>query len=298
MNLEGQNLESLRKMIRDLQEENQELKKYNITFNESKEEMTNESTDEGAYIKDTYITDKLAAYFLTLFQGRRDVYALRGSKGGYFPQCLNRWKDHCPKQNKKKMSCQECPYREWKALDREAGKKHLLGYKDNCTDVIGLYPLLEDDTCKLLVFDFDNHDEENSEKNDWKDEIDAIRKICNENGIDVLIERSRSGRGAHAWILFKEFIPASLAREFGLLLIEKGAQSINLKSFRYYDRMFPTQDHSDGLGNLVALPLQGQALRQGNSVFVDGNWNAYYDQWKLLSKVHKLTKNEIEEYIR
>lgn len=301
MNLEGQNLESLRKMIRDLQEENQELKKLlkksNITFNESKEEMTNESTDEGAYIKDTYITDKLAAYFLTLFQGRRDVYALRGSKGGYFPQCLNRWKDHCPKQNKKKMSCQECPYREWKALDREAGKKHLLGYKDNCTDVIGLYPLLEDDTCKLLVFDFDNHDEENSEKNDWKDEIDAIRKICNENGIDVLIERSRSGRGAHAWILFKEFIPASLAREFGLLLIEKGAQSINLKSFRYYDRMFPTQDHSDGLGNLVALPLQGQALRQGNSVFVDGNWNAYYDQWKLLSKVHKLTKNEIEEYI-
>ena len=70
MNLEGQNLESLRKMIRDLQEENQELKKLlkksNITFNESKEEMTNESTDEGAYIKDTYITDKLAAYFLTL----------------------------------------------------------------------------------------------------------------------------------------------------------------------------------------------------------------------------------------
>lgn len=49
--------------------------------------------------------------------------------------------------------------------------------------------------------------------------------------------------------------------------MEKGAQSINLKSFRYYDRMFPTQDHSEGLGNLVALPLQGQALRQGNSVF-------------------------------
>lgn len=301
MNLEGQNLESLRRIIRHLQEENQELKellrKSNITFNESKEEMTTESTDDVAYIKDTYITDKLAAYFLTLFQGRRDVYALRGAKGGYFPQCFNRWKDHCPKQNKNKMSCQECPYREWKALDREVGKRHLLGYKDNCTDVIGLYPLLEDDTCKLLVFDFDNHDEDNSENNDWKDEIDAIRKICHENGIDVLIERSRSGNGAHAWILFKEFIPASLAREFGLLLIEKGAQSINLKSFRYYDRMFPTQDHSEGLGNLVALPLQGQALRQGNSAFVDENWNVYYDQWKLLSKVHKLTKNEIEEYI-
>ena len=302
MNLEGQNLESLRRMVRHLQEENQELKellkKSHITFNESKEDMTTQSINEGVCIKDTYIYDKLVAYFLTLFQGRRDVYALRGSKGGYFPQCFNRWKEYCPKQNSQKgVSCQKCPYKEWKALDREVGKDHLLGYKDNCTDVIGLYPLLEDDTCKLLVFDFDNHDEDNSENNDWKDEIDAIRKICHKNGIDVLIERSRSGNGAHAWILFKEFVPASLAREFGLLLIEKGAQSINLKSFRYYDRMFPTQDHSDGLGNLVALPLQGKALRQGNSAFVDENWNPYYDQWKLLTTVHQLSKNEIEEHI-
>lgn len=302
MNLEGQNLESLRRMVRHLQEENQELKellkKSHITFNESKEEMTTQSINEGVCIKDTYICDKLVAYFLTLFQGRRDVYALRGSKGGYFPQCYNRWKEYCPKQNSQKgVSCQKCPYKEWKALDREVGKDHLLGYKDNCTDVIGLYPLLEDDTCKLIVFDFDNHDNKNSENNDWKDEIDAIRKVCHENGIDVLIERSRSGNGAHAWILFKEFVPASLAREFGLLLIEKGSQSINLKSFRYYDRMFPTQDHSEGLGNLVALPLQGQALRQGNSAFVDENWNPYYDQWKLLTTVHQLSKNEIEEHI-
>ena len=61
--------------------------------------------------------------------------------------------------------------------------------------------------------------------------------------------------------------------------------------------MFPTQDHSEGLGNLVALPLQGQALRQGNSAFVDENWNPYYDQWKLLTTVHQLSKNEIEEHI-
>ena len=75
MSLEGQNLESLRRMIKHLQEENQELKellrKNNITFNEPKEEVITESTDEGAYIKDTYIYDKLVAYFLTLFQGRK-----------------------------------------------------------------------------------------------------------------------------------------------------------------------------------------------------------------------------------
>lgn len=114
--------------------------------------MTTQSINEGVCIKDTYIYDKLVAYFFTLFQGRRDVYALRGSKGGYFPQCYNKWKEYCPKQNSQKgVSCQKCPYKEWKALDREVGKDHLLGYKDNCTDVIGLYPLLEDDTCKLIV---------------------------------------------------------------------------------------------------------------------------------------------------
>lgn len=59
MSLEGQDLESLRRMIKHLQEENQELKellrKNNITFNEPKEEVITESTDKGAYIKDTYI---------------------------------------------------------------------------------------------------------------------------------------------------------------------------------------------------------------------------------------------------
>lgn len=112
-----------------------------------------------------------------------------------------------------------------------------------------------------------------------------------------MIECSRYGNGAHAWILFKEFIPATLARDFGYLLIEKGAASINLKSFRYYDRMFPTQDYSQGLGNVIALPLQGKALKNGNSAFVDENWNAYYDQWLMLNRINRLTKNDIERYI-
>lgn len=112
-----------------------------------------------------------------------------------------------------------------------------------------------------------------------------------------MIECSRYGNGAHAWILFKEFIPATLARDFGYLLIEKGATSINLKSFRYYDRMFPTQDYSQGLGNVIALPLQDKALKNGNSAFVDENWNAYYDQWLMLNRINRLTKNDIKRYI-
>ena len=48
-----------------------------------------------------------------------------------------------------------------------------------------------------------------------------------------------------------------------------------IKSFQYYDRMYPSQDAAGSLGNLIALPMQGQALKNGNSAFVDENWNAY-----------------------
>lgn len=82
--------------------------------------------------------------------------------------------------------------------------------------------------------------------------------MCRNNGIDALVERSRSGRGAHVWIIFSGKVKASVARAFGTGLLEHGARSINLISFQYYDRMYPSQDFSDGIGNLIALPLQGQ----------------------------------------
>ena len=169
--------------------------------------------------------------------------------------------------------------------------------------MIGVYPLLPDGTCRFLVFDFDNH-EKDAEKNDfanenedWHDEVDALRLICKQNGIDILVERSRSGRGAHIWIFFKNPIPASLARNFGFLLLDKGATTINLKTFRYYDRMYPSQEVANSIGNLIALPLQGQALKSGNSAFVDEHWNAYPNQWDKLFKTKKLEREEVEGYI-
>lgn len=88
--------------------------------------------------------------------------------------------------------------------------------------------------------------------------------------------------------------------------MEKGAESVNLKSFTYYDRMLPAQDHipdggksgRPGLGNLIALPLQGQALKEGNSAFIDENWNAYPDQWGELFRRHRLSKEFLETCIK
>ena len=98
---------------------------------------------------------------------------------------------------------------------------HLQGRKEDCSDVLGVYPLFPDNTCRFLVFDFDNHDK-GAYKNDdansddlWKSEVDALRRICEINNIDILVERSRSGRGAHLWIFFKGAVQASLARAFG-----------------------------------------------------------------------------------
>lgn len=126
--------------------------------------------------------------------------------------------------------------------------------------------------------------------------MEAMRTICQLNGIDPLVERSRSGKGAHIWIFFDKAIPAAVARKFGFALLEKGAEQINLTSFRYYDRMLPAQDMlpDGGLGNLIALPLQGKALRNGNSAFIDRNWNAYPNQWEILWSKPKLSVEFIE----
>lgn len=314
MNIEAYDAESLRKIVRLLEYENRllkdKLKKENIPyeeidpFEETIENAEEYDLDQGARIvHPQFITEKMAIRFFSMFWGREDVYARRGKNGGYFPQCTNRWDEKfCPRQRGEKVFCDECENKKWTKLDVKKIVAHLLGYKEDGSDVIGIYPLLPDGTCRFIVFDFDNH-EKGSEATDfantdseWHKEVDALRKICEINGLHPLVERSRSGKGAHVWIFFRKAIPASLARNLGFLLLDKGSDSINLKSFHYYDRMYPSQDVASSIGNLIALPLQGQALKNGNSAFVDKNWNAYPDQWDiLLNKTVKLSIEDIEK---
>ncbi len=312
MNIEAYNLDSLRKLVRSLQDENKRLKeqldKANIpydtenVFAEKIENLQEYDPDQGGRILSRYITKDLANRYFSMFWGRTDVYARRGTKGGYFPQCNNRWNNSlCPKNRGGKQRCETCGNKDWTKLTPEKIISHLLGIKKDGSDVLGVYPLLEDGACRFIVFDFDNH-EKGAEQTDfanvdeeWHDEVDALRTMCEINGIKPLVERSRSGRGAHVWIFFKRPVSASLARNFGFLLLDKGSASINLKSFHYYDRMYPSQDVTSGIGNLIALPLQGRALKDGNSAFVDKNWNAYPDQWDiLLNQTEKLGTDDIE----
>lgn len=316
LNIEAYDVESLRKLVRLLEYENrilkEKLKKGNIPydevhpFEETMDHVEEYDPDQGERIvHPTFITETMAKRFFSMFWGREDVYAKRGKNGGYFPQCESRWNDRlCPKQRGEKVICDACENNKWARLDVKKIISHLLGYKEDGSDVIGVYPLLPDGTCRFIVFDFDNH-EKGAEAtdfantdNEWHKEVDALRKICELNGINPLVERSRSGKGAHVWIFFKKAIPASTARNFGFLLLDKGSASINLKSFHYYDRMYPSQDAASSIGNLIALPLQGQSLKNGNSAFVDENWNAYPDQWDVLfNKIKKLSVEDVEKYI-
>lgn len=258
------------------------------------------------------ITDAHAKLLYSVFRGRKDVYSKRGLRkdGGssYFPQCDNFWKyGLCPKREGKKIKCADCLNRRWSQLTQRILMNHLRGDRADGTDVVGIYPLLPDEICNFLVFDFDNHDSDLAETNDganddpsWMEEVDALRTICVAQGISPLVERSRSGRGAHIWLIFDEPVPASLARKFGSALLTKGAETINLKSFKSYDRMLPAQDKMPlgGLGNLIALPLQGQALKKGNSAFIDQFWHAYPDQWEQLRSVQRIKRSWIEEKLR
>ena len=204
MNIEAYDADSLRKMVRLLEYENKilkdKLKKAGISyeevnpFEEKIESAEEYDLDQGSRIVNPpYITEKMAIRFFSMFWGREDVYARRGKNGGYFPQCANRWNDRlCPKQRKEKVFCDECENTKWISLDVKKIIAHLLGTKEDGSDVIGVYPLLPNGTCRFIVFDFDNH-EKGAEvtdfantDNEWHKEVDALRKMCELNGIRPL----------------------------------------------------------------------------------------------------------------
>ena len=313
-------IKSLQSRIQALEDENRLLKERleeagvsyaDIVSGDAEGVVELYDPDQGARIKKFDVTDKIASDFFMMFcRGRKDVYDLRYTnpktgKNGYYTQCFNRWDRGCHIQKKDGVRCKDCELRAYKPVTLPLIKAHMNGTDPNGNDVVAIYPMLENNLCQLLVFDFDNH-AKGAEQEDyaniddgWKEEINALRHICKNLDVDAVVERSRSGRGAHLWIFFKEMVPARLARRFGFALLEKGAESVNLKSFKYYDRMIPTQDAlpEGGLGNVIALPLQGMALKSGNSAFIDENWNAYEDQLNVLAGTRRLTRQGIEDYL-
>ena len=239
--------------------------------------------------------------FKSLFIGREDVFALRWSnaksgKNGYSPVCENKWQsDKC---DMKKYSCADCPFKLPVRLSEQYIFNHLAGRDFACRDVIGLYPLMEGNLCQFLALDFDSHDK--TVPFQWKSNILAVKKVCNEYSIPSYMEISRSGNGAHLWIFFSEKVPAKQARNLGTNLLKAAMKQNHSISFESFDRMFPNQDEmpKGGYGNLIALPLQGNSVKQGHSVFVNDDFMPFDDQWAYLSSVQKLKEKDLNRAVK
>jgi superfamily II DNA or RNA helicase/very-short-patch-repair endonuclease len=231
-----------------------------------------------------------------LFRGREDVYPRRfesrkTGRAGYQPACANEWvRGLC---DKPRIKCLDCPNRRFLPVTDDVIRQHLSGRDDLGSEfVMGLYPMLADETCYWLAIDLDG--------DAWQKDAGALRETCQRLALPVALERSRSGKGGHLWFFFAEALPASMARNVGSFLLTEtmeGRPEIGLAS---YDRLFPNQDTlpKGGFGNLIALPLQKKPRALGNSVFVDEQFEPYQDQWAFLSSVRKIMRAQAESLAR
>lgn len=297
------NIVKLVAKIQELEKENARLKaildKHGITYKAEDTINVVHNEDIRPVAPSKFSLQEKVALFQSLFQGRDDVFARRWyscttQKSGYQPVCEREWnRDFC---DKRRYKCADCPNRKFAPLSYNDLYNHLAGKDAFGRDVIGLYPIRKDNTCCFLCTDFDDKSCEHGFKND----VLAFVNVCKTWKVPYYIERSRSGNGAHVWIFFENPIAASKARKLGNAILTEAMNNDVHLSFKSYDRFFPNQDFlpDGGLGNLVALPLQGMARRYGNSVFVDEDFNVYADQWELLSQIHKMSETEIDSLLQ
>jgi superfamily II DNA or RNA helicase len=216
------------------------------------------------------------ALFRSLFGARSDVYAYRwesasSGKTGWSPATKDRWSKGRPPKN-------------YLPLTDDVFVSHLRG-----DETIGIYPLLRNDTCALLACDFD--------KGTWVLDALAYLDACHRNAVPAVLERSRSGNGAHVWVFFDAAVAASAARAMGAALLRQAMMERAELDLSSYDRFFPSQDFlpKAGFGNLIALPLHGASAATGTTVFLDPTtMEPWPDQWAFLSSVARMSPDAVE----
>ena len=226
------------------------------------------------------------ALFRSLFRGRDDVFPVlwtsnKTGRTGYAPACGNEWtRGVCEKP---RVRCGECPNQAFLPVRDRVILDHLQG-----RHVVGVYPLLADETCWLLAADFD--------KTSWKEDVAGFRDACDDARLPVAIERSRSGDGAHAWFFFDAPVSAAVARRMGYYLLTQAMSRCHGLDMSSYDRLFPNQDTMPrgGFGNLIALPLQHGPRTKGNTVFVDARFHPFFDQWAFLAGLQRIPASIVE----
>jgi superfamily II DNA or RNA helicase len=234
-------------------------------------------------------TAEKIALFRSLFRGREDVYAQRwespDGRHGYSPKTDRDWQAYyAAKPDDRKRVDKET--RKNIPLTDEAIHAHLAGKQ-----VLGVYPLLPDETCWFLAVDFD--------KKTWKEDTVAFLTTCRELKVPAALERSRSGNDGHIWIFFEQPVPAGVARRLGSLILTRTMERRHQLGLDSYDRFFPNQDTmpKGGFGNLIALPLQKAPRESGHTEFLDDDLRPYPDQWAFLTSIRRIQQSTAERLI-
>ena len=230
--------------------------------------------------------DKRINLIKNLFKGRQDIFAKyweKGKRSGYMP--AYQYDPYMYRLHKiNGGTFKNYHDKSYLHLTNNQIKKHLDG-----NQLIGIYPLLKDNTSWFIVADFD--------KQKWEEECNLFINICLDKGIPAYLERSKSGNGGHVWIFFNQPYPAIKSRKIFISLLEQIKIFSVFDKTSSFDRLFPNQDFlsGKGLGNLIALPLYRPALIKENSCFVDKNLKPYKDQWKFLSSLKKVSVSLLDE---
>lgn len=226
------------------------------------------------------MTKKNIDLFRSIFSGREDTFAIhwkKGSKSGYMPAYIfDPYIYRLHSQAGGNLS--NFPNKKLRPYTTEEIVKHLKGEQR-----IGIYPLLTDNTSRLIAADFDGEE--------WEKESRRFMRICRDHGIPAYLERSQSGNGGHVWIFFEQPYQAWKSRKIIRELLVRERILSALEGEGSFDRLFPNQDkHSGkGFGNLIALPLHGKAMKKGNSCFIDEHSRPYSDQWAFLTDIRKIS---------
>ena len=211
--------------------------------------------------------------FTLLFKGRIDVFARRWERwgtdiSGYSPVYADKEKQ------------------KYTPLSDYFIEQHLRG-----NVVLGIYPLLTDNTSWFVVADFDGEN--------WLESAKSFLNKCSEYSLPGYVEKSRSGKGGHVWFFFDQAYQAHKSRKIFLHLIKESGSIDQFDKEDSFDRIFPNQDYlsGKGLGNLIALPLQGNSIKLGNSIFLnpEDDFNPVEDQWNSLSTIKKISASDLDE---
>ena len=218
--------------------------------------------------------------YKSLFRGRDDIYAERWEKedrSGYIPAYKVDWSEW---ENHKTQggTFQDYKKKEPKPFEINAIESHITGEK-----TCGIYPLMEDNTSYFLAVDFD--------KENWEESILKLYRTCEKFGVHAYIERSRSGNGGHLWIFFEDAFPAEQSRKIMFEMLRHSGIISQFEKEPSFDRLFPNQDYHSGkgLGNLIALPLNGKSIEHGNTCFLNPDtFIPFENQWTFIESVEKV----------